>query len=189
MVWRFGGAHLRRCVQKPIRVIFRVLQIISAVGLILCVLVGVPAFALAGLYSLKFGACVRLPNDTEIGYEAYVDFSRPYLFPEVVLREPDGSVIAKEVSPIHVTETATLGTAWPDENSARPDFTFIWTAETGLVKEAENSELYLHLSQDLGETYYGASKDMNTNILWLFNRLLQEGQFRNNHCKTSLWTW
>ena len=167
----------------------RALEITSAIGLTLCVFVGLPAFALAGLYSLKFGDCVRLPNGTEIGYEAYVDFSRPYLIPEAVLREPNGNVIAKEIWPIHATEDATLGTAWPEENGSRSDFTFIWTAETGVVKEAENPELYLRLSQDLGETYYGVPKDMNTNTLWLLKHLSQEARFQSDRCYTSIWTW
>lgn len=169
--------------------IVRGLEIISAIALVLGIFVGVPAFALAGLYSLKFSDCVHLPNGLEIGYEAYVDFSRPYLFPEAVLREPDGRVIAKEIWPIHVTEKATLGTAWPADTRARSDFTFIWTANAGLVKEAEKPELYCELSQDLGDTYYGAAKDMSTNTLWIFKRLLQDYQFKGDHCTTPLSTW
>jgi hypothetical protein len=167
----------------------RMFEITSAIGLTLGVFVGLPIFAITGLYSLKFGDCIRFPNGSEIGYEAYVDFSRPYLIPEAVLREQNGTVIAKEIWPIHATDAATLGTAWPDENSSRSDFTFIWTPETGVVKEAENPALYHNLSQNFGETYYGAPKEMSTNTLWLFNRLLEEGQFQSDHCSTSFWVW
>ncbi len=155
---------------------------------LLC-LVGVPVFALAGLYSLKFGDCVRLSNGTEIGYEAYIDFSRPYFKPVAVLREPDGRTIGQEISPIHITEKAAYGSAWVDYESSRADFHFIWTPETGVVKETENPDLYYKLSQDLGETYFGAPKDLNVNTLWLFNRLKENGEFVGTHCKTSFLTW
>jgi hypothetical protein len=145
--------------------------------------------ALFGLYSLKFGDCVRLPNGIEIGYEAYVDFSRPYLRPVAVLRTPTGEIIGQEISPIHITDKAAFGSAWVDYNSSRSDFTFIWTTGTGVVKKSEEPELYLRLSEDLGETYYGAPVDMNTNTLWLFNRLSEEERFQSDRCGTSLWTW
>jgi len=169
--------------------VHRLFGLFLAAGLALGVFLGVPILALSSLYSLKFGDCVRLPNGIEIGYEAYVDFSRPYLRPVAVLRTPNGVVIGQEVSPLHITEKAAFGLAWLDYDSPRSDFAFIWTVETGVVKEAEQPELYLRLSQDLGETYYGAPKDMNTNTLWLLNRFLEEGQFQSNRCSTSLLTW
>lgn len=167
----------------------RILEIASTTGVALCVCAALPIFAITGLYSVKFGNCIRLPNGSEIGYEAHVDLSRPYFIPETVLREPNGNIIAKEVWPIHATDHATFGTAWPDENSSRSDFTFIWTPETGVVKEDEEPDLYLSLSQDLGETYFGAAKTMNVNTLWLFNRLKEQGRFNSDHCTTRLLTW
>ncbi|MCT4553522.1 MAG: hypothetical protein N4A53_02445 [Pelagimonas sp.] len=163
--------------------------IVSAIGLMLCVFVGLPVLAVVGLYSLKFSDCIRLPNGSEIGYEAYVDLSRPYLIPEVVLREENGNVIAKEIWPIHATDAATLGTAWSDEDSSRSNFTFIWMPESGVVKETENPILYHSLLQGLGETYFGASKDMNVNTLWLFKKLKKQGRFNSNHCNTNFLTW
>ena len=152
-------------------------------------LVGIPVFTLAGLYSLKFGDCVRLPNGTEIGYEAYIDFSRPYFKPVTVIREPDGRAIGQEVFPIHITEKAVYGSAWIKYENASPDFQFIWTQETGVVKEIEKPDLYHTLSQDLGETYFGASKDMNVNTLWIFNQLKKQGRFISDQCYTKLLTW
>lgn len=169
--------------------IIRALEVTLALGLTLSIFVGAPIFALAGLYSLKFGECVRLPNGTEIGYEAYVDFGNAYFRPDAVLRDPKGSVIAKEVWPIHVTEEATLGRALPEHNSGKSALRFIWTGETGLVKEAENPELYRRLSLELSETYYGAPKDLNVNTLWLLKRLMKEARFKSDNCNTSLWTW
>lgn len=167
----------------------RALVATLGVGMALCIFFGLPALALAGLYSLKFGECVRLPNGSEIGYEAYVDFSRPYFKPVAVLREPDGTAIGQEVAPIHITEKAAFGLAWIEYESPESDFTFIWTAQTGVVKKAENPELYHSLSQDLGEIYFGASEDMNVNTLWLFKRLLEEARFRSDRCSTPFWTW
>ena len=167
----------------------RLCGLFLASSLALSALVGLPIFALTGLQSLKFGECVRLPNGIEIGYEAYVDFSRPYLRPVTVLRTPSGAVIGQDVSPIHITDKAAFGSAWVDYDSPKSDFKFIWTAGTGVVKKTEDPELYLRLSQDLGETYYGAQKDRNTNTLWLFNRLLKEDQFQSDQCSTSLWAW
>lgn len=66
---------------------------------------------------------------------------------------------------------------------------FVWTPETGMVKEIANPDLYHSLSQDLGETYFGASKDMNVNTLWLFNQLKEQGRFNSDHCNTKLLTW
>lgn len=97
-----------------------------------------------------------------------------------------GDIIAKEVSPIHLTESAAYGWAWPEYGA---DFHFIWTQETGVVKEIEEPDLYHRLSQDLGETYFGASKYMNVNTLWIFNQLKKQGRFINDHCYTKLLTW
>lgn len=152
-------------------------------------LVGISVFTSAGLYAPKFGDCVRLPNGTEIGYEAYIDFSCPYFKPVTVLREPDGRVIGQEVFPIHVTEKAAYGSAWIEYENTSADFHFIWTQETGVVREIENPDLYHRLSQDLGETYFGASKDMNVNTLWIFNQLKEQGRFDSDHCNTRLLTW
>lgn len=160
-----------------------------ALGLIICPFIGLPILGLAGLYSLKFGDCVRLPNGIELGYEAYLDFSRPYLIPDAVLREPNGNVIANDIWPIHVTEKAAFGKALFENNDYRSDYRFIWTAETGVVNEHENPELYQRLSNDLGEVYYGAPKEMNTNTLWIFKRLSEDERFHSSDCNTSLVTW
>lgn len=156
------------------------------VGLGLCSLTGVLALSLSSLYSLKYGDCVRLPSGAEIGYEANVNFSNSYFIPDAVLRTAAGDIIAKEVAPIHLTDAAALGWAWPEHGD---DFMFIWTLETGVVKEAEKPDLYHRLSQDLGETYYGAPKDMNVNTLWIFNQLKEQGRFSSDHCNTKLLTW
>lgn len=166
----------------------RLLSILLSTGMALGILLGVPMLALSGLYSLKYGKCVRMISGAEIGYEAYIDFSNPYFLPDAVLRTAEGNIIAKEVSPLHLTEIAAFGWAWPEHGSEK-DFKFIWTAKTGVVKKDEEPELYQRLSQDLGETYYGAPKDMNTNTLWLFSRLLEEEHFRSDRCSTSLWAW
>ncbi len=160
-----------------------------AVVLGLLSVVGIPAFTLAGLYLFKFGDCVHLPNGSEIGYEAYIDFSRPYFKPVAVLRDSHGRTIGQEVFPIHVTEKAAYGSAWIEYENTSADFHFIWTPETGVIKEAENPDLYHSLSQDLGETYFGASRDMNVNTLWLFKQLKEEGQFSSDQCNTSFLTW
>lgn len=157
-----------------------------AVGLGLCILIGIPALSLSALYSLKYGECVRLPSGAEIGYEANVNFRNSFFIPDAVLRTAAGDIIAKEVSPIHLTEIAAFGWAWPEHGD---DFMFIWTLDTGVVKEAENPDLYDSLSQDLGETYFGASKDMNVNTLWIFNQLKKQGRFISDQCYTKLLTW
>jgi len=167
----------------------RVWRALIIVGLGLCCFVGIPTLILSGAYSLKYGQCIRLPSGAEIGYEAYVDFGNPYFIPHAVLRTSTGDVIGQEVSPIHVTEKAAFGWAWIDYNNPRSDFTFIWTEKTGVVKESEEPELYLQLSRDLGNDYYGASKEMNTNTLWLLKRLMEDERFQSGGCHTSLVTW
>lgn len=152
----------------------------------MCILVSVAAIFLAGLYALKYGNCIHLPSSAEIGYEAKIDFSNAYFIPDAVLRTVAGDIIAKEVSTFHLTESAAYGWAWPEYGV---DFHFIWTQETGVVKEVENPDLYHRLSQDLGETYFGASKDMNVNTLWIFNQLKEQGRFNSDNCNTKWLTW
>lgn len=164
----------------------RILVGAMVVALGLGILIGLPVLSLSALYSLKYGDCVRLPSGAEIGYEAHIDFRNSYFIPDAVLRTASGDIIAKEVSPIHLTEVAAFGWAWPEHGG---DFMFVWTPETGMVKEIENPDLYHSLSQDLGETYFGASKDMNVNTLWLFNKLKEQGRFNSDHCNTKLLTW
>jgi hypothetical protein len=150
---------------------------------------GLPILALSGLYSLKYGDCIRFPNGTEIGYEANIDFGNPYFRPDAVLRDPGGEMIAKEVDPIRVTEKATFGWAWPETTGDRQDFRFIWTHGFGLVREDQNPTLYQKLKGDLGDTYYGVRKDLNVNTLWLFTRLANDARFQSDKCNTPLVTW
>lgn len=167
----------------------RGLKATLGVGAMLCAVVMLPVLGLAGLYSLKFGECVRLPNGTEIGYEAYIDFSRPFFKPLAVLREPNGNVIGEEIWPLHITEKAAYGSAWDKYENPEADFNFIWTAETGVIKEGKDPELYKKLWNDLGEVYYGADEDLNANTLWLFKQLSKNERFRSDDCQTSLATW
>lgn len=110
-------------------VTLRSVAILSGLGLTTLLLV----------YSVKFGECVKLPNGSELSYEAFVDFGNSFLRPDVVLRDPDGAIIGKEIWPIHVTSIATLGTAWPEHDSSKSDFSFVWTAETGLGSVAQKN--------------------------------------------------
>lgn len=141
-------------------------------------------------YSVKFGQCVKLPNGSELSYEAFVDFGNSFLRPDVVLRDSDGVIIGKEIWPIHVTSIATLGTAWPERDSSKSDFSFVWTAETGLVKQEENPSLYAELRTRANSTsnYIGAPVDLHVNTLWMFRRLSEDERYVERSCATRYFT-
>lgn len=155
------------------------------------ILGGLGLVALVWFYSLKFGQCVKLPNGSELSYEAFVDFGNSYLRPDVVLRDPEGAIIGKEISPIRVTDVATLGTAWPEHDSSKPDFSFVWTAETGLVKQEEKLSLYTELrtTAESSSNYIGAPVDLHVNTLWLFKRLSEDEQYVGRSCATRYFTF
>ena len=144
---------------------------------------------LMGLYSVKFGQCIRFPNGTEIGYEANIDFGNPYFSPDAVLRDPQGKIIAKDVSPIHITENATFGWAWHETENGREGFRFIWTRESGIVREDRNPDIYRRLERDSGDTYDGIPQNKNINTTWLLINLMKDPRFKSNRCKTSLLTF
>jgi len=132
---------------------------------------------------------VRLPNGTELGYEANIDLKAPYFQPDAVLRAPTGEIIAKEVSPIHVTEKAAYGWAWPEEAGGDQDFRFIWMREFGLVREDHDPDLFKVLKTDPGDIYFGADENLNVNTLWLLKRLSEDARFRSETCSTQFVTW
>lgn len=158
---------------------------------VITILSGLGLIALVWVYSLKFGQCVKLPNGSELSYEAFVDFGNSYLRPDVVLRDPEGAIIGKEISPIRVTDVATLGTAWPEHSSSKSDFSFVWTAETGLVKQEENPSLYAELRTTANATskYIGAPVDLHVNTLWMFKRLSEDKQYVGRSCATRYFTF
>lgn len=153
---------------------------------VITILGGLGLTALVWVYSLKFRQCVKLPNGSELSYEAFVDFGDSYLIPDVVLRDPEGAIIGKEIWPIRVTDVATLGTAWPEHDSSKSDFSFVWTAETGLVKKDENPSLYAELlsTVNLESNSIGAPVDTDVNTLWLFKRLSEDKQYVGRSCAT-----
>ncbi len=158
---------------------------------VIAILGGLGLTALIWLYSLKFGQCIKLPNGSELSYEAFVDFGNSYLIPDVVLRDPEGAIIGKEISPIRVTDAATFGTAWPEHDSSKSDFSFVWTADTGLVKKEENPSLYADLLTTANATsnYIGAPADLNVNTLWMFKRLSKNPQYLGQSCATRYFTF
>src|SRR6056297_1467032 len=114
---------------------------VRAIFVTLCnfaILCGLGLTTLLLVYSVRFGHCVNLPNGSELSYEAFVDFGNSYLRPDVVLRDPAGAIIGKEIWPIRVTDIATFGIAWPEHDASKPEFSFVWTAQFGLVKKEEN---------------------------------------------------
>jgi hypothetical protein len=156
----------------------------------LSILSGLGLTTLVWFYSLKLGHCVKLPNESELSYEAFVDFGNSYFRPDVVLRDPESVIIGKEIPPIRVTDTATLGTAWPEEDSSKADFSFVWTADTGLVKKEENPGLFAELltTTDATPNYIGAPVELNVNTLWMFKRLSKDAQYIGTSCATRLFT-
>ncbi len=166
---------------------FRILLAALSAITILCSLI---LIALVWVYSLKFSQCVKLPNGSELSYEAFVDFGKSYLIPDVVLRDPDGVIIGKDIWPIRVTNTATFGSAWPEHNSSRPDFSFVWTAETGLVKRDETPSLYAELLTKVSSAsnHIGAPADLHVNTLWMFHRLSKDEQYVGRSCATRYFT-
>lgn len=167
-----------------LRVLIVTLSVITILG-------GLGLIALVWVYSLKFGQCVKLPNGSELSYEAFVDFGNSYLRPDVVLRDPGGAIIGKEIWPIRVTRIATLGTAWPEHSSSKSDFSFVWTAETGLVKKDENPSLYAELLTTANATSndIGAPADVAVNTLWMFKRLSEDKQYVGRSCATRYFTF
>lgn len=151
---------------------------------------GLGLIALVWVYSLKFGQCVKLPNGSELSYEAFVDFGNSYLRPDVVLRDPAGAIIGKEIWPIRVTDVATFGIARPEYDSSKPDFSFVWTADTGIVKKEENPSLYAELLATANATsnYIGAPVDLHVNTLWMFKRLSEDEQYVERTCATRYFT-
>ena len=75
---------------------------IRAVFITLCSFAMLSGLGLAALvlgYSSKFGDCVKLPNGGELSYEAFIDFGNSFLRPDVVLRDPEGSLSEKKFGP------------------------------------------------------------------------------------------
>lgn len=155
------------------------------------VLSGLGMTALVLAYSVMFGGCVKLPNGSELSYEAFVDFGNSFLRPDVVLRDPEGVIIGKEIWPIHVTNTATFGSAWPEHDTRQADFSFVWTASAGLVKQVENPNLYSELLTKVNATsdYIGAPIELHVNTLWMFKRLSKDEQYIGKSCATRVFTF
>ena len=167
---------------------------IRAVFITLCsfaMLSGLGFAALVLGYSSKFGDCVKLPNGGELSYEAFIDFGNSFLRPDVVLRDPEGVIIGKEIWPIHVTNTATFGTAWPEHDSPRADFSFVWTASMGLVKQEENPLMYseFRITANATPDYVRAPVELHVNTLWMFKRLSKDAQYIGKSCATRLFTF
>lgn len=154
------------------------------------ILGGMALIALVLVYSLMFGQCVKLPNGSELTYEAFVDSSNSYLRPDVVLRDPESAIIGKEIWPIWVTNVATFGNARTEPDSSKPIFSFVWTAETGLVKKKESPSLYAELLTTANATsnYIGAPVDLHVNTLWMFKRLSEDAQYIGRSCATRYFT-
>lgn len=163
-------------------------KIILAASFLLSLL-ALPFVGIVAIYVHLFGDCFRLPSGVEIGYQAYMDLSRPYFQPAAVLREADGRVIGQEVFPIYLTEKAAYGYAATDYDTPRSYFAFIWTAETGLVKRDENPDLYHSLLQDPGEIHYENTEGINVNTLWVLTKFKKSGAFASDQCHTSWLTW
>ncbi|MDF3414405.1 hypothetical protein HKX54_08060 [Sulfitobacter sp. M57] len=155
------------------------------------ILSGLGLAALVLGYSVKFGKCVKLPNGSELSYEAFVDLGNSFLRPDVVLRDPEGAIIGKEIWPIHITSTATHGTAWPERDNSKPDFSFVWTANTGLVKQVDNPSLYAELlaTANSASDYIGAPFELHVNTLWMFKRLSEDERYIGRSCVTQLFTF
>lgn len=145
-------------------------------------------FIVVGFYSVRFGKCIWLPSGVNLGYEAIIDLRNPFLRPDAALKTTDGTILASEIWPIYTTERATFGTAWSEEHQHR-HFEFIWQADQGFARKDQNPEVFARYSENLGGTFFGATREMNVNTLWLLKRLQAGSQFENRACKTRLLTW
>ncbi|TXI01818.1 MAG: hypothetical protein E6Q73_06555 [Pseudorhodobacter sp.] len=157
----------------------------------LCLLL--PALWLFSAYDRQFGVCVSLKNGLVLGYEAVFDVSRPYLRPIAVPKLADGTpLIREETWEIFVTDTTLYGLTMGA--SAAENYAFVWRADTGLVRQRDDSATYDRLVAEAGP----ANWDIEIGSVgtgWLLAELLRRPELLDHQgtadqrCATRLLTW
>lgn len=93
--------------------------------------------------------CVQLPSGINIGKQALIDLSKPYLRPDIVPKFDNGRpLLPGDAWPFFATETTVHGLA--EETDPQDVFWFAWREDTGLVLKADNPALYEALVSEAG---------------------------------------
>ena len=135
------------------------------------------------------GKCVRLENGLNIGFEAIFDVSRPYFRPSYVPRFSDGTpLVGEDIWPIYITDTTLYGTVASSQFSDIEHYKIAWRANTGVVIENENSELFDEIVSKSGTKKYGTDqRSVSTGVIFL--ELEKRPEFAGQKCRTRWVTW
>jgi hypothetical protein len=144
------------------------------------------AFAMSVQRGMKT-TYARLPNGMNIGYQALIDLSTPYLKPDTVPKYENGvSLLPGDAWPFFATETTVYGLAeGKDHNS---DFWFAWREDTGLILKKNNPEEYGKLVSEAGELLEHTEYGMFSSHIVMRN-LKKHPEYKNQTCRTRLLTW
>jgi len=147
----------------------------------------VPAVWLFLSFNTKYNQCVSLKNGMNLGYEAILDFSRPYFKPIAVPRFADGTpLIRDELWATFVTDTSDYGVSMAGKDG-QSDW-FVWRGDTGLIKQAENSSLYERLVAEAGHANWDVQNG-NVGTDLLLKELIKRPDFNVQRCPTARITW
>ncbi|MEO1687633.1 MAG: hypothetical protein AAFU61_06990 [Pseudomonadota bacterium] len=132
-------------------------------------------------------ACVRLDNGLALGFEALVDFGRPFLRPKIVPKFENGRpLVTDPLWDLFVTPTSVHGSTL----AVRDDvgFRFAWRADLGLVKERDDAAAYALILAEGGPANAGLGEgSLGPRIV--FDRLRERRGAALETCATRWATW
>jgi len=154
---------------------------------LLLLLALIPLGWIAWVFNDRHRTCVHLESGMVLGFEAVFDLGRPYFKPVVVPKYPDGTpLIRDEMWSIFISDTTIYGlTMRPIPNN---DYRYAWRADTGLVMQSEQPELFDTLVSEAGNTNWDYEID-DIGPKWLLNDLVRSGRLEAMHCQTAVVTW
>ena len=131
--------------------------------------------------------CVRLPNGINIGYEAILNFSKPYFRPGVVVKYRSGDqLLPGDAFPFFATETTVYGTA--AERGGSESRRFAWREDVGLVFRYNQPGLYMRLVSDAGPKLDGV-KAGNLGVGIYYLDLKKIPDYDGQWCRTRWIRW
>lgn len=138
-------------------------------------------------FNNRYRSCVHLENGLTLGYEAVFDLGRPLLKPITVPRYQSGRpVVRHDTWPLYISDTTVHGVTFDETLST--GYSFVWRADTGLVRRDRDPETYQKLVDEAGPTnwdYGSGGYGAGVLLKWLSD----DPDFPVERCPTALFTW
>lgn len=134
--------------------------------------------------------CVRLPNGVIVAYEAYMNFWRPYLLPDVVVRDAEGGLLSRgNDEPFHFSQTTAYWTDFepdPTHRSGESATSLVYHRDHGLVRGPNNRVLRRQLIEGAGPLLEEGDRINNTNVLGILMFLREVEEYASRDCHMAL---